>query len=85
MKSKLRFVIIIFAVALLFYVHDNPLKSKEIAAETSNTLAQTIEENMTEENIQHAVNQTFYWGNKVSETCGRIIENVLAEMGYENE
>ncbi len=82
MQSKLRFLIIVFVVGFLFYVHDNPKDAKSQAVEMSKNATSAMQKYATEENLTNITLKTIDAGTKFSEMASKVVENIFNEMGY---
>ncbi len=87
MKSKARILIIFAMFFLLLYVHDHPYDAKEklgeMAGTTQGMIEQSIQENVTEENILKWADILKEKGIQFNDLFGRIFDNTMEQVGYE--
>lgn len=89
MKGKIKVAVVVVTMCLLFFIHDHPETAKQQALNTAQTISSdvntAIKENATENKIQGFINLVIEKGQKFNEAAGRIVKNVLSEMGYGEE
>ena len=82
MQSKLRLVIVVIIIGMLFYIHENPENAKVQASKFSQEAVLSIKNNLTEDNVADITAKTIDLGVKFSEGASKVVEKLLTELGY---
>ena len=84
MQSKLRFGLILLALAVLLYIHDNPREAKTQGEIVAQGVSESGKNSLTEENVTNVATKTMQAGDKVAKVLSKIIENMFSELGFED-